>query len=358
MQLGFEGFQLDVDETLRLEGVTGIFGPSGGGKSTFLRTIAGFETPRSGRIVCAGEVWFDSGTRREIAPHRRPVGYMFQNVRLFTHLDVAGNLEFAARRQRRALSGFTRDDVVSGLDLETLLRRKVGSLSGGERQRVALGRTLLTAPRLLLLDEPLSALDHERKAEILPYLDELPARFGIPTLYVSHDVDEVTHLADRVLVLSRGHVQAYGTTAAVFERLDLETVTGRFEAGAVVEGTVAGHDNRLHLTRVDLHGTLLTLPMLEHVALGDAVRLRIRARDVAIATQRPEGLSIRNVLPGTLSDIVVAREKGSAEVLVDVSGTRIRARLTVAAVEELALEPGMPVFALIKTISLDASGAG
>jgi molybdate transport system ATP-binding protein len=358
VQVTLENFELDVQETLQLEGVTAIFGPSGSGKSTLLRTIAGLEQPQSGRIVCSEQVWFDSTINRDVEPHRRPVGYMFQDARLFAHLDVAGNLAFASKRRRRELLGFTHTDVVSGLNLEPLLGRKVSSLSGGERQRVALGRTLLTAPTLLLLDEPLSALDYDRKAEILPYLDNLPTRFGIPTLYVSHDIDEVTHLADRVLVLAQGRVQAYGSTAQVFERLDLEPVTGRFEAGSVVEGTVAGHDGRLHLTRIDLHGAILTLPMLAHVGLGKPVRLRIRARDVAIATQRPEGLSIRNVLPGTLSEIVVTDEMGTAEVLVDVSGARIRARLTLAAVEELALEAGMPVFALIKTISLDASGAG
>lgn len=354
VELQLEHFALTVDETLGLDGVTAVFGPSGSGKTTLLRTIAGFERPTAGRVTFGEQHWFDSAGRVDLPPHRRPVGFMFQGARLFDHLDVAGNLRYAARRRRRALEGFDQDDVVAGLDLAPLLSRRVASLSGGERQRVALARTLLTAPRLLLLDEPLSALDYDRKAEILPYLENLPARFGIPALYVSHDIDEVMHLADRVLVLAQGTVQAHGGTAEVFERLDLEPVTGRFETSVLVEGNVASHDPRLHLTTVDLHGASLTLPMVERLPVGGAVRLRIRARDVAIATQPPQGLSIRNVLSGRLIDIAVSKDSGSVDVLVDVSGVHVRARLTLASVEELGLTEGMDVYALIKSISFEA----
>ncbi len=353
VRLGFAGFALDLAEQLELGGVTAVFGPSGSGKSTLLRAIAGFETPVAGRIACGNEVWFDSEAGTNMPAHCRPVGLMFQDARLFPHLDVDGNLGFAVKRSRRPRAGLDRQDVVAALDLLPLLARRIGSLSGGERQRVALARTLLTSPRLLLLDEPLSALDRERKAEILPYLENLPKWFGIPTLYVSHDIDEVAWLADRVLVLTDGRVQLHGPAAAIFERLDLQPVMGQFEAGVLAEGRVVRHDPRLHLTYVDLQGDILTMPMIERVLPGQTIRLRIRARDVALATRSPEGLSIRNVLPGTVTDIVSVPDTGVAEVFVQLRGARVRARLTQAATEELCLEKGMPVFALVKSVSFE-----
>jgi molybdate transport system ATP-binding protein len=351
--LDLPAFRLQVDEVLRLGGITAVFGPSGSGKSTLLRAIAGFARPARGRIALGEQVWFDSETGRHLPPHRRPVGLMFQDDRLFPHLDVAGNLAFAARRNRAVGAGVSLDAVVTALDLAPLLQRRVGALSGGERRRVALGRTLLTAPRLLLLDEPLTGLDRERKADILRYLVGVPQRFALPTLYVSHDIDEVATLADDMLVLADGRVQMHDSAAAVMERLDLQPLTGRFEAGVLVEGRVRDHDHRLHLTYVELGPDGLTLPLIERVPPGAAVRLRIRARDVAIAVQRPSGLSIRNVLPGLLTEVVQDVEPGFVEVRVQLSAARVRARLTLAAVEELGLVPGMAVFALVKSVSFD-----
>lgn len=353
VQLGFPGFELDVAEDIVLAGVTAIFGPSGSGKSTLLRTIAGFETPRSGLIACGADTWFDSAEGIDVAPHRRALGFMFQDTRLFAHLDVAGNLAFAEKRRRPAHRDLQRSDVVTALDLGPLLGRRIDALSGGERQRVALARTLLTGPRVLLLDEPLTALDRERKAEILPYLEDLPRRFRIPTLYVSHDVDEIAWLADRALVLAAGRTQMHDSIAAVVERLDLQTVAGRFDAGVLVEGRIAGHDPRLKATFVDLDGDTLTMPLVEHLPPGSPIRLRIRARDVAIAIREPEGLSIRNVFAGELSSLAMDPETGFADVFVDTRGGRIRARLTRAAVEDLALAPGMQVFALVKSVTFE-----
>lgn len=354
------GFELDVAEELPLDGFTAVFGPSGSGKSTLLRAVAGFETPLDGRIVWNGEVWFDAAAGVNLAPHRRPVGFMFQDSRLFPHLNVAGNLAFAYRRRQGA--GPARDEVVAALDLGDLLHRRVHDLSGGERQRVALGRTLLRGPSLMLLDEPLAALDRQRKTEILPYLESVPARFRVPTLYVSHDVDEVARLADRVLVLAEGRVQTVGPTAAVMERLDLQPLTGGFEGGVLVEGRLRRHDARLHLSHVELAGGVLATPLLERLAPGQIVRLRIRARDVALATVRPEGLSIRNVLPGELVEIVDEPETGFVEAFVRLDGegppTRLRARITRAAVEDLRLEPGRRVYALIKSVSFESAGPG
>ncbi|HWM29679.1 MAG TPA: molybdenum ABC transporter ATP-binding protein [Woeseiaceae bacterium] len=359
VRVEFPSFRLEVSEELELRGVTALFGPSGGGKSTLLRAVAGFETPLEGRIACGHELWFDSDTGVNVPPHRRPVGLMFQGAALFPHLDVAGNLAFA---EKRALSraatktAIEKREVVAALDLEPLLQRRVAALSGGERQRVALGRTLLTCPALLLLDEPLAALDRARKSQILPYLEALPKRFRIPTIYVTHAIDEVAQLADRVLVLADGRVQAHGATASIVERLDLQAFTGRYEAGVLVEGRVLRHDPRLCLTYLDLHGETLTMPMVEGAVPDRTVRLRIRARDVAIAIRRPEGLSIRNVLPGTVAEIVREPDTGIAEVLIRIRGDRIRARVTLASVEDLQLEAGMSVFALIRSVSFERMG--
>ena len=343
-------FGLAVKVEVPLEGVTAVFGASGSGKTTLLRAVAGFERPDWGRVVAGSETWFDSAKRTDLPPHRRPAGFMFQDTRLFTHLDVAGNLAFAAQRASAGGGGFDRADVVTALDLEPLLHRRTGSLSGGERQRVALGRTLLTRPRILLLDEPLAALERDRKADILPYLEEALGRFGIPTLYVSHDIDEVARFADRMLLLSAGQVQAHGPTPQMLERLDLQPAMGRFEAGVLLGGRVLRRDPRLHLTWVDVGGDEIAVPETTGAG-GTEVRLRIRARDVALATCRPEGISIRNVLPGTLLELTPGDAPGFVEALVQLRGARIRSRLTLAAVEELRLAPGMAVFALVKTVS-------
>jgi molybdate transport system ATP-binding protein len=301
-------------------------------------------------------VWFDSAAGIDLPAHQRPVGFMFQDARLFAHLDVAGNLAYAAgragRRGGQRPSGPSYDDVVDALDIGPLLARRAGELSGGEARRVALARTLLTRPALLLLDEPLTGLDRARRGDILPYLEQALAHFRIPSLLVSHAVDEVVRLADHMLVMSEGEVFAHGPTADVLARPDLEPLTGRFEAGVVVEGQVLAHDERLHLTTVAAAGSRLAMP-LRDLARGERVRLRIRARDVAIATARPEGLSIRNILPGTLTKLVTGAEAGSVEAIVTLDGAVLRARLTQAAVEELALQPGMAVFALVKSVSFD-----
>lgn len=350
-RLDLPNFRLEVREAIGLDGVTALFGPSGSGKTSLLRVIAGFARPARGRVALDDAAWFDGEAGLHVPPHRRPVGFMFQDARLFPHLSVAGNLDFAERRAGPA-RGFGREEVVAALDLDPLLDRPAAALSGGERQRAALGRTLLVRPRLLLLDEPLAALDRDRKADILPYLEGALAQFRIPALYVSHDLDEVARLADQLLVLSAGRVRARGAAADVLERLDLGSAADRFEAGALVSGRVLRQDARLHLTWVDLDGDPLAVPEMAGLAPGDPVRLRIRARDVALATQRPQGLSIRNALAGTLIDLRREEDAGFAEALVQLRKARLRARLTLAAVEELGLAAGMPVYALVKSLSL------
>ncbi len=353
--LGLDGFSLLMDEELSALGVTAVFGPSGSGKSSLLRTIAGFEKPSAGHIGLGEETWFDSEKKRDVPAYRRPIGFLFQDARLLSHLDVAGNLAFAESRSQNQPAKFHLGDLIEIFDLEALLQRRIEKLSGGERQRVALARTLLTRPRLLLLDEPLSALDRERKAEILPYLDRTQEAFQLPTLYVSHDVDEVAHIADHVLVLVGGQVVMRGTASEVFNRLDVAMVDGRYEEGVLVEARVDHHDERLEVTLVDLGGDLLTMPRAPDLPAGSTVRLRIRARDVSLATKRLEAISIRNQLAGTLIELSPGALPGQVEARVRLRGAEIRARLTKSAVEELKLVPGMQVFALVKSVGLAAS---
>ena len=376
VRVGFPGFDLTVKQEVPAAGVTAVFGPSGSGKTTLLRAVLGFEARARGRIALAGETWLDSGRGVRIPPHLRPVGCTFQDGRLFPHLDVRGNLRYADRRSAagerwhpRRLGGLgaptspspsvgravsiTRDDVVDALDLGPLLDRRPQTLSGGERQRAALGRALLSRPRLLLLDEPLSALDRRRKAEIMPYLLALHPRFGIPTLYVSHAVDEVALIADRILVLADGRVQAFGGTVEVLEHLDLAPLTERFQAAAVLEATVEAHDDKYRLTWLDLDGQRLSVPRIEHLAVGESARLLVRSRDVSLATERPSPTSIRNVLSGVLVALEQDESTAFAEATVDLGSHRLRARITRASAAELGLAVGSPVFALLKSVSLD-----
>lgn len=237
--------------------------------------------------------------------------------------------------------------------LGTLLHREVDALSGGERQRVAISRTLLTQPRLLLLDEPLAALDVGRKSEILPYIEELPRRFRIPAIYVSHAVNEMARLADTVVVLEGGRVSAVGSAAGILSREDLQLSALPFEAVTILNVTVIEHLPELHLTRVEHHGQRITVPWMHGVASGDTAKLSVRSGDVVLATHEPRGLSVRNVLAGKLIEVAPVADSAFASVSVDISGSMLKAQLTHHAVAELGLQPGMPVFALIKTASFD-----
>jgi molybdate transport system ATP-binding protein len=338
--------RLEVRERLSLAGITSLFGPSGSGKTTLLRIISGLERGARGSVVFDGREW-QAGARR-VAPHARGVGYVFQDGRLFSHLSVAGNLAFGERSAGRE-GPIEKADVVAALDLEPLLARRPASLSGGERQRVAIGRALLANPRLLLMDEPMSSLDAARKREILPYIERLPDAFGLPILYVTHSVEEVVRLASEVVVLVAGRVTARGSVAEIMERMDLWPVTGRLEAGAVVEAVVL--ESARGMATLQLGTQRLRIP-LDRAVPGTRRRLRIHARDVALATSRPANLSIRNVLEAR---VLATDVDGSAyvEVLLSVDGVHLRSRITREALAELGLAPGQEVFALIKSVALD-----
>lgn len=346
------GFSLDVAFTAPMRGITALFGPSGSGKTTVLRAMAGLAR-LSGRLTIGGETWQDDAAGLCLPTHRRPIGYVFQEASLFAHLSVRGNLLYGAKRSAGQPPAIGFDEAVALLGLEKLLERGPDRLSGGERQRVAIGRALLSAPRLLLMDEPLSALDEASRADILATFERLHDALPIPAIYVSHDLAEVARLADRMVVLSVGRVVAEGDVGPILERLDLEPATGRFEAGVVLSASVTGHDGAYQLTRLDLAGQPVSIPRVE-VSVGDRVRLRIRARDVALATRPPEGISIRNRLSGRIVEIAAAEGAPYAETLVEIAdGVRLRSRVTRESVDELGLKVGAPVIALVKTISFD-----
>ncbi len=352
-ELDFADYRLEINEEIALQGITALFGPSGSGKSTVLRILAGLELRAKGKVVFDGTVWADSGQGTFLPPHRRPVGLVFQDGRLFAHLSVEGNLRFAHKRSpaRNHAIGF--EQVVDALDLSALLHRKPSSLSGGEQQRVALGRTILSQPELLLLDEPMSALDSRRKGELLPFIEKVPDLFGMPTIFVSHAVDEVVRLADQAIILVDGRVSLQGDLPEIFQELDMHGFTGNFEAGAVVEATVTSHDNEFQLTLLELEGRQLQMPRVSSLDPGDTVRLRIRARDVSLATRRPKHISIRNCLPVTIEKVRAEPDTAFAEVLVRVGTQALRARITRQSAVELKLAPGAEAFALVKSISFD-----
>ncbi|MCV2869665.1 molybdenum ABC transporter ATP-binding protein [Defluviimonas sp. WL0002] len=334
-------FSLAVQAALPASGLTAVFGPSGAGKSTLLRLVAGFERAE-GRIAFGDQVWSDQG--HFVPPHRRRVATVFQEPRLFAHLDVRGNLSYAARR-----SGAEIAPVVRDLGLEPLLPRRTGGLSGGEAQRVALARALLTRPRLILMDEPLSALDQARRAEILPLVEGLRDRLGLPILYVSHSVGEVARLATHVLAMVQGHVASLGPAEDVFANSAAAVAFGGEEPGSLIAARVIGMTDD-GLCRLGFAGGEILLP--EPVGPKDAkVRVFVRARDVMIAAARPEGLSALNILPAVVHAVGQVNA-ASSDVILDMNGSRVRARVTHRSVRNLELSPGRACHAILKSVAL------
>jgi molybdate transport system ATP-binding protein len=345
-----ESFALDANFSAPAAGVTALFGPSGSGKTTLLRCIAGLERAQ-GTLHVNGETWQDEKTF--VPVHRRPLGYVFQEASLFPHLSVRANLEYGLKRTPPAARRVPLEQVVEWLGLSRLIERgDPAKLSGGERQRVAIGRALLTSPRILLMDEPLSALDTASKQEILPYLERLHRELNIPVLYVSHAMDEVARLADHLVLLESGRVIASGALRETLARLDLPTA--HFDdAGSVIEAAVAQHDEKYHLTRLDFAGGQLWVGRVEQ-PFGTRVRARVLARDVSIATQAPQGSSISNILNARIEEI---RDEGPDKVIVRMQvgdSNMLLSRITRRSRDNLGLLAGMYVCAQVKSVALMA----
>jgi len=349
--LDWPGFTLDVDLDLPARGVTALFGHSGSGKTTLLRCMAGLERASLGKLIVNGEVWQDDAHKSGhwLPTHQRPLGYVFQEASLFPHLTVMGNLRYGMRRISNAQQAGL-DQAIELLGISHLLERKPDRLSGGERSRIGIARALALRPRLLLMDEPLAALDLKRKQEILPYLERLHAELDIPVIYVSHAPDEVARLADHLVVMDAGRAVAAGPLTETLARLDLPIRLGD-DAGVVLGAVVVERDARWHLARVEFAGGSLWVRDGGH-AMGEPVRLRILARDVSVALERIEGTSILNCLPATVDLLADSEHPALALLRLQAGPSPLLARLTWRSAVGLGLIPGMPVWVQIKAVAL------
>jgi molybdate transport system ATP-binding protein len=332
------------------DGVTALFGPSGAGKSTVISAIAGLIRPDEGKVTLDGIDLFDSARRLSAPAHERRIGIVFQDARLFPHLSVRSNLLFGWRRAREKPADAEIERIVAMLGLGSMLERKPRTLSGGERSRVALGRALLMNPRVLLLDEPLAALDAARKAEIFPYFERLHDETRIPILYVTHFVDEIARLADRVVLMDGGHIRAEGSIFDITSRLDLATGGHRLFGGTVLDAVVVGHD-ATGLSELSFAGQTLIVPRVA-AGPGAHVRIRIDAEDVMLALAEPRDVSANNVLPASVAAIRMEGPGAQADVQLRIGDAGLLARITRRSAQRLALREGTTVFAVIKSVTV------
>ncbi len=345
-RLARPGFTLDVELDWPVRGITALFGPSGSGKTTLFRCIAGLERAPQGFLRVNGEVWQDE--TRWLPTHQRPLGYVFQEASLFAHLSVLGNLRYGMRRvsERQRVS---LEQAIELLGIGHLLERKPDRLSGGERQRVAMARALAVSPRLLLMDEPLAALDARRKQEILPYLERLQSELEIPVVYVSHAMDEVARLADHLVLLDAGRITASGRTGELMTRLDLSLAHGD-GASAIIHASISGHEPAYHLTLATFPGGRLSVPQ-QMMTVGQPLRIRVQARDVSLTLAAQTGTSILNILPVTVT-AMSDDSPGQVMVRLDAGGTPLLARITHKSAQLLGLVTGKAVYAQVKGVAI------
>lgn len=341
-------FTLDVDLALPDRGVSALFGHSGSGKTTCLRAIAGLERASGGYVALGGEVWQDEARGLFVPTHRRALGYVFQEASLFPHLSVRANLEFGLKRVAAGARRFALGPVAEMLGIGPLLERSPASLSGGERQRVAIARALLSSPRLLLMDEPLAALDLKRKQEILPYLERMHDELSIPIVYVSHAPDEVARLADHLVLLEAGRVAASGPLGELLARADLPAVFAD-ETGVVLDTVLAEHEED-GLSRLQFPGGSLYVGRRRET-IGSHLRCRIHARDVSLALERPHRSSIVNLLPAVVTAATATDTPGHVLVHMRIGETTLLARISERSRRELGIVPGLPVWAQIKAVA-------
>ena len=348
LQLQRADFSLDVDLRFPSRGITALFGASGSGKTTVLRCIAGLERQGHGRVRIGADCWQDDAQALFLPTWRRPLGYVFQEASLFDHLDVAGNLRFGLKRAGADPGQL--DQAVELLGIGALLARLPHQLSGGERQRVAIARALATQPRLLLLDEPMAALDAERRQEILPWLERLRDELALPMVYVSHAADEVARLADTLVMLRQGRLLAQGPIQALMLREDAPDLFGE-DAATLLNGQVAERDAAYGLLRIAFDGGSVWLRDTG-LPLGRAVRLRLLARDISLTLDEPRATSVQNHWPGRVEAILPDRHASQVLVRLRCGGSRVQARLTRRAVDALALAPGQTVWVQLKSAAL------
>lgn len=350
---GDRGFSLDLKLQLPGQGVTAIFGASGSGKTSLLRCIAGLQSIDRGLVQINNETWHDDSS--QVPTHMRGVGFVFQEASLFEHLTANGNLQYAIRRAPGVPDEAAFNQIVELMGIATLLDRLPEQMSGGERQRVAIARALLARPRLLLMDEPLAALDHQRRQEILPYLERLHREIALPILYVTHSLEEVTRLADHLVVLEQGRVQAQGEVVELLSRADLNLGSG-VETGSMLSGEIVERDARWHLARVRFDGGELWVRDRDQdpgaVDCHDEVRLRILARDISLALEDARGSSILNRLPATVAEISDAQDPALATVQLRLGDSRLLARVSRRSVAELDIHPGQQLWAQIKSVAI------
>jgi molybdate transport system ATP-binding protein len=349
LHLPRRGFTLDVDLRLPGRGISALFGPSGCGKTTVLRALAGLDRAE-GRVAIGDALWQDDALRVFVPTHRRALGYVIQEAALFPHLDVRANLHYGLKRSGPRAHRSTLDDLVDLLGIAPLLERRPATLSGGERQRVAIARALATRPQLLLMDEPLAALDAARKAEILPYLERMHRELALPVVYVTHAIDEAARLADHLVLLREGRVEASGPLTELLSRPDLP-LGPQDEAGVVIEAELIEHDHAHGLNRVRFAGGELWVGETA-ASPGDRVRARVLARDVSVTRQPPQQTSILNVLPARLESLQPGRSTALLVLSLGDGEARLLARITRKSCELLALSPGDSLYAQVKGVAL------
>ena len=342
-------FSLDVSVALPGRGVTAIFGPSGSGKTTLLRCMAGLERAPGGFLSINGDIWQDDAKQIFKPVHRRSLGYVSQAANLFSHLSVQGNLDYGLKRTPDAHRKVSLALVVDLLGIGKLLARQPATLSGGESQRVAIARALATSPQLLLMDEPLAALDVRRKAEVLPYLERLHTELSIPVMYVSHAPDEVARLADHLVLLDSGRVLASGPTRELMTRLDLPLAHGD-AAATIIDAVVTQIEPDYHLSHAQFAGGQICV-LNPNLRIGQQVRIRIQARDVSLTLACQQGTSVLNIFAAVVTAIS-NDSPGQVMVALNAGGATLLARITQKSCDALSLQPGCAVFAQVKGVAV------
>lgn len=346
-------FHLDVEFSAPQSGITAIYGPSGCGKTTLLRAIAGLDHHLQGQLKVGENYWQNELTF--LPPHKRPVAYVFQEANLFDHLSVQANLEYGWRRIPAQQRSISLQHIVDLLDLEEFSKRRPGSLSGGERQRVAIGRALAVSPQLLLMDEPLASLDQQRRNEILPYLESLHQEMELPIFYVSHDHEEISRLADHLLLMEAGRIVASGSAQQLMTRLDL-ALAHEEAAGSAFDAMAVAVDERYHLTTFRCGQNEFFVPGIS-IPVGQQARLSIASRDVSLSLSRAVDSSILNTIASEIESISEAHD-GRITIKLMAGDLALLCRLTSKSAEQMNLEPGMPVYAQVKSIALSGPARG